>query len=77
MGMDPLLGYTGEWLDRATGGYALGNGYRWYLPSLMRFAAPADRAFFSSPTASFEGCPKGPAPSDTERTTCHRPRPQA
>ncbi|CAH8221685.1 RHS repeat-associated core domain-containing protein [Vibrio aestuarianus] len=31
------LGYRGERQDPATGGYMLGNGYRLYNPSLMRF----------------------------------------
>ncbi|WP_427184060.1 RHS repeat-associated core domain-containing protein [Bordetella bronchialis] len=34
------LAYTGSTLDGVTGGYALGNGYRMFLPALMRFNAP-------------------------------------
>lgn len=34
------LGYTGRYQDPVTGGYSLGNGYRPYLPELMRFARP-------------------------------------
>jgi RHS repeat-associated protein len=34
------LGYTGAYKDAVTGGYPLGNGYRTYLPSLLRFCAP-------------------------------------
>lgn len=40
------LGFTGAYLDSAVSGYALGNGYRWYLPSLMRFTAPDDLSPF-------------------------------
>ena len=34
------FGYTGARLDFVLPGYALGNGYRVYLSSLMRFCAP-------------------------------------
>ncbi|WP_427185035.1 RHS repeat-associated core domain-containing protein [Bordetella bronchialis] len=34
------LRYSGYRHDPLTGGYALGNGYRIYLPALMRFAEP-------------------------------------
>lgn len=34
------LGYNGEALDPATGWYLLGNGYRAYDPTLMRFLSP-------------------------------------
>ncbi|MGG1943894.1 RHS repeat-associated core domain-containing protein [Trinickia sp. NRRL B-1857] len=36
----PVLAFTGALRDCATFGIALGNGYRWYLPALMRFTAP-------------------------------------
>ncbi|WP_240324512.1 RHS repeat-associated core domain-containing protein [Trinickia diaoshuihuensis] len=39
MSVDLALGYAGERPDRATAGYPLGTGYRWYMPSLMRFNA--------------------------------------
>ncbi|ARP89137.1 hypothetical protein CAL14_01525 [Bordetella genomosp. 9] len=39
---DGTLGYAGYGADRLTGAYPLGNGYRFYLPWLMRFAAPDD-----------------------------------
>lgn len=32
--------YSGAGLDTVTGGYPLGNGYRFYFPSLMRFTCP-------------------------------------
>ena len=35
-----VFGYTGAYCDPVTGGYPLGNGYRVYLPELMRFVAP-------------------------------------
>lgn len=35
-----ILGYTGAHRDRVTGGFPLGNGYRVYVPQLMRFTAP-------------------------------------
>ena len=35
-----ILGYTGANCDPVTCGYLLGNGYRMYLPELMRFSAP-------------------------------------
>lgn len=34
------LGFNGERFDRASGLYLLGNGYRGYQPTLMRFTAP-------------------------------------
>jgi RHS repeat-associated protein len=34
------LGYTGQYHDSLTPGYQLGNGYRAYLPALMRFTGP-------------------------------------
>lgn len=37
-----ISGYSGAYPDPVTGGYPLGNGYRIYLPELMRFAAPDD-----------------------------------
>ncbi|ARP92752.1 hypothetical protein CAL14_14780 [Bordetella genomosp. 9] len=37
---DGARGYTGQYRDPVTRGYPLGNGYRFYLPGLMRFAAP-------------------------------------
>ncbi|NIE74025.1 RHS repeat-associated core domain-containing protein [Pantoea sp. Ap-967] len=35
-----LPGFTGQVAEPVTGGYLLGNGYRLYSPSLMRFIAP-------------------------------------
>ncbi|ARP90984.1 hypothetical protein CAL14_12355 [Bordetella genomosp. 9] len=35
-----VQGFTGEYRDPVIGGYPLGNGYRTYLPGLMRFSAP-------------------------------------
>lgn len=35
-----LAGFNGERMDSFTGCYPLGNGYRFYNPSLMRFTAP-------------------------------------
>ena len=40
MGTNLLVGYTGAYQDVVTGGYTLGNGYRMYLPELMRFNSP-------------------------------------
>lgn len=37
---DFIIGYTGQHLDKKTGCYMLGNGYRAYSPELMRFIAP-------------------------------------
>lgn len=34
------LGFASAYRDPVTDGYPLGHGYRWYLPSLMRFNAP-------------------------------------
>jgi RHS repeat-associated protein len=42
------LGYDGEYTDPITGDYHLGNGYRAYSPTLMRFTAPDSWAPFSS-----------------------------
>ncbi|WP_116137534.1 RHS repeat-associated core domain-containing protein [Trinickia diaoshuihuensis] len=35
-----ILDFTGAFRDSVCAGIALGNGYRWYLPALMRFNAP-------------------------------------
>jgi RHS repeat-associated protein len=40
MGDTIKTGFTGAYLDPVTAAYPLGNGYRWYLPGLMRFNAP-------------------------------------
>lgn len=37
---DFIIGYTGQHLDKKTGCYMLGNGYRAYSPELLRFIAP-------------------------------------
>jgi len=34
------IAYTGEWLEPLIGGYLLGNGYRAYSTTLMRFQSP-------------------------------------
>lgn len=39
-GVFSLLGFSGEQLDTPTGLYLLGNGYRAYSPTLMRFLSP-------------------------------------
>lgn len=36
----PSLGFNGERCDGIFHGYALGNGYRFYNPQLMRFSSP-------------------------------------
>jgi len=43
-----LPGFTGQLPETLTGGYLLGNGYRLYLPSLMRFASFDDWSPFGS-----------------------------
>ncbi|ANN67449.1 RHS repeat-associated core domain-containing protein [Bordetella bronchialis] len=35
-------GFTGARLDSSTAAYPLGNGYRWFIPALMRFNATDD-----------------------------------
>lgn len=40
MTMLPMQRFTGAHLQPVTASYALGNGYRQYLPGLMRFSAP-------------------------------------
>ena len=47
MGTNLLVGYTGAYQDPVTGGYPLGNGYRMYLPELMRFNSPDSWSPFS------------------------------
>lgn len=37
---DYITGFTGQYQDRASGCYILGNGYRTYNPTLMRFHSP-------------------------------------
>lgn len=39
-GLLRLLGFNGERQDPLTGRYLLGNGYRMYIPALMRFNSP-------------------------------------
>lgn len=39
-GLLSLLGFNGELLDRVTGHYHLGKGYRQFNPVLMRFNSP-------------------------------------
>lgn len=41
------LGFTGQLLDPVSGAYALGNGYRFFAPSLMRFRSPDNRSPFA------------------------------
>jgi len=41
------LGFNGQWRDRLTGCYHLGNGYRVYNPKLMRFNSPDNLSPFS------------------------------
>jgi RHS repeat-associated protein len=43
-----ILGYAAAFLDAVTGAYPLGDGYRMYLPSLMRFSAPDDASPFGA-----------------------------
>ncbi|WP_240324355.1 RHS repeat-associated core domain-containing protein [Trinickia diaoshuihuensis] len=40
--------FTGAYADAITAGYPLGNGYRWYLPGLMRFNAPDEDSPFDA-----------------------------
>lgn len=40
-------GFTGAYREPISLGYPLGNGYRWYLPSLLRFNAPDELSPFS------------------------------
>lgn len=48
--MDTILAlcYTGTYCDSVTSGYPLGNGYRTYVPDLMRFTAPDDLSPFGA-----------------------------
>ena len=41
-----LVGYARAYQDPVSGDYPLGNGYRGYLPELMRFAQPDDLSPF-------------------------------
>lgn len=43
-----MLGFIAAYQSPATSGYWLGSGYRWYLPSLMRFNAPDDWSPFGA-----------------------------
>ncbi|VVN19710.1 RHS repeat domain-containing protein [Pseudomonas fluorescens] len=47
-GMFSLAGFNGEQLDPVTGLYLLGNGYRAYSPTLMRFLAPDSMSPFDA-----------------------------
>lgn len=42
MSMAQTFSFAGASEDRISFGYPLGNGYRWYMPALMRFNAPDD-----------------------------------
>lgn len=42
------LGFNGQVFCHDTGGYALGNGYRIYSPTLMRFQAPDELSPFEA-----------------------------
>lgn len=44
----PLSGFNGERIDRVSGAYHLGNGYRAYNPILMRFNCPDNLSPFGS-----------------------------
>jgi RHS repeat-associated protein len=48
MGTISKAGFTGAYLDPVTCVYPLGNGYRWYLPGLMRFNARDSLSPFSA-----------------------------
>jgi len=47
-GLFSLSGFSGEQLDPLTGLYILGNGYRAYSPTLMRFLAPDSMSPFGA-----------------------------
>ncbi len=47
-GLFSLAGFNGEQLDPVTGLYLLGNGYRAYSPTLMRFLAPDSMSPFGA-----------------------------
>jgi RHS repeat-associated protein len=42
------IGFTGGYEDLVAFAYPLGNGYRWYLPALMRFSAADSYSPFSA-----------------------------
>lgn len=46
--MFSLAGFNGEQLDAVTGLYLLGNGYRAYSPTLMRFTSPDSMSPFGA-----------------------------
>ncbi|ARP91467.1 hypothetical protein CAL14_15220 [Bordetella genomosp. 9] len=48
MDTSSAAGFTGAYQDPVTATYPLGNGYRWYLPALMRFNARDDFSPFGS-----------------------------
>lgn len=43
-----LLNFNGERMDKVSGLYMLGNGYRWFSASLMRFNRPDNMSPFSA-----------------------------
>lgn len=43
----PGLAFCGQYLDPSTGNYPLGNGHRFYSPTLMRFITPDTLSPFS------------------------------
>lgn len=47
-GLFSLAGFNGEQLDTVTGLYLLGNGYRAYSPTLMRFTSPDSMSPFGA-----------------------------
>jgi RHS repeat-associated protein len=47
-GLFSLAGFNGEQMDAVTGLYLLGNGYRAYSPTLMRFTSPDSMSPFGA-----------------------------
>ncbi|ARP91001.1 hypothetical protein CAL14_12450 [Bordetella genomosp. 9] len=45
---ESVVAFTGMYRDPVAAGYPLGNGYRWYLPPLMRFSAPDSASPFGA-----------------------------
>ncbi len=46
--LSSMLGFNGQRVDPATGGYLLGNGYRMFMPSLRRFNSPDSMSPFEA-----------------------------
>lgn len=70
-----LLGFNGERLDPCTRSYLLGNGYRLFNPTLIRFSSPDSASPFEHGGLNPYGYCKGD-PINTKDPSGHAPMPK-